>query len=96
MYARKRWVDPSPPPPSEYNGKPISNRVLICDDDIASISTSWKSLSIKKSFMTDYEKGAYIDLMFIGEQYNSNSVYRYRIVSEDDFAINLRQECIIC
>lgn len=90
---RKPKAVDCPPPPTEYEGKPIVARLLIDDEDIDYISVTNVSLSLKKSFFTDYVKGAYVDLMFIGEENASSKVYRYKMVSENDIAINLRLAC---
>ena len=93
MVKRRSSYTPGPPPPSEYEGKPIVARLLIDDEDIDYISVTNISLSLKKSFFNDFVKGAYIDLMFIGEENSSSKVYRYKMVSETEDKINMRMEC---
>ena len=93
MIKRRSSYTPEPPPPSEYEGKPIVARLLVGDEDIDYISVTNISLSLKKSFFNEFVKGAYIDLMFIGEENSSSKVYRYKIVSEAEDKINMRMEC---
>lgn len=85
-----------PVAPTEYNGQPIIARLLIYDEDIEYISATKVSLSLKKSFFDEFVKGAYIDLMFIGEENSSSKVYRYKMVSEAEDKINMRMECEVC
>lgn len=94
MYARRKPIE-NPPRPSQYQGKPIVASLLVDDEDIDYISSTNVSLSLKKSFFDIYEKGSYVDLLFIGQEDTSNKVYRYKMVSESDEAINLRLECVV-
>lgn len=93
---RKRRYSDLPPPPSEYEGKPIIARLLVDDEDIEHLNITYITLSLKKDFFNEYVKGAYVDLMFIGEQNASSKVYRYKMTSEAEDRINMRLECEVC
>lgn len=82
------------PEPTEYMGVPIIARLLVDAEDIAKISSSKLSLSLKSTFFSDYQKGSLIDLIFLMPDFDK-SVYRYRIVSKGEDCINFRLECII-
>lgn len=90
---RKRTIIESPPEPTEYEGKPIVARLLVGDEDIEYMTVTNVSLSLKKEFFNEYVKGAYVDLMFIGEENASSKVYRYKMVSEAEDRINMRLAC---
>ena len=90
---RRSHTYEGPVAPTEYNGQPIIARLLIDDEDIDYISVTNISLSLKKNFFNEFVKGAYIDLMFIGEENGSSKVYRYKMISEEEDKINLRMEC---
>lgn len=79
--------------PTEHEGKPIVARLLVDDEDIEYISVTNVSLSLKRSFFNEFVKGAFIDILFIGEENASSKVYRYKMVSEAEDRINMRMEC---
>lgn len=79
------------PVPIEHNGVAIIARLLLDADDIEKITATKISLSIKKEAFAEYQKGCYIDLLFLGD--DDLTVYRYKMVSESETAINLRLEC---
>ena len=93
---RRKIKDNIPPPPSEYEDKPIVARLLVGDEDIEHLTVTYITLSLKKDFFNEYVKGAYVDLMFIGEQNASDKVYRYKMISELEDRINMRLECEVC
>lgn len=90
---RRKYTYEGPAAPTEHNGQPIIARLLIDDEDIEYISVTNISLSLKKSFFDEFVKGAYIDLMFIGDENKSSKVYRYKMITEAEDRINLRLEC---
>lgn len=94
MVERRRKFEPKlPAPPSEYNSIPIAARLLVGDEDIEYLSVTNVTMALKKDLFNEFQKGLYIDLMFIGDENKSSKVYRYKMITETETAINLRLEC---
>lgn len=80
------------PEPTEYEGAPIIARLLVAEEDIERLTSTKATLSLKLTFFDEYARGTYIDVIFLSDAHDS-TIYRYRMVSKSDTAINFRLAC---
>lgn len=85
--------------PVEYEGKPIVARLLIDEDDVEYATDSRDRVTIKKSAFSDFQRGCYIDVIFLDEVSSRTPwkvpARRYKMASQTEGTINLRFEKII-